>query len=200
MLYIYYVILGAVFFATLAMLIDKGLWTNTLTAANILLSGLIAYGAFEPVAKWAVSVGAKQYTYLLDFLCLWVLYIVSFVVLHRLISGALSQTRMRFKHPIDTIGGPAMAAIAGWLMTGIVSASLHAAPFPKDSFGGVFADTSRAASLTNPDLAWLSIAEKMLSNRHLGAGGREFSAKKYVSDFNRQREALDKEESLRVSR
>lgn len=200
MLYLYYAILAAVFFATFAMSIDKGLWSNTLLVINIVLSGLVAFGYFHPLATLAVENGMEEYTFLLDFLALWVLYVAAFVVLHRLGSGMLSKTRMRFKHPIDTAGGPAMAAVAGWLMTGLVAATLHAAPFAKDCFGGVFADTSRSAPLTNPDRAWLSIAEKALASGQLGSGAAEFTASRYVLDFNKQRAALEKQEGLRVKR
>lgn len=199
MLYVYYAILGVIFFATFAMCIDKGLWSNTLTAINILFSGLIAFGWYQPVAKMAAG-SMGEYTYLLDFMMLWVLYVIAFIVLHRVLGGMLSKTRMRFKHPIDTIGGPASAAIAGWLMTGIVAASLHAAPFDKDAFGGVFSDGTRSSTLTNPDLAWLSICQNMLSSDHLGSGEKDFSLNTYINNFNKQREALQKEEGLRVRR
>ncbi len=200
MLYVYYAILGAVFFATLAMLIDKGLWSNALSAMNVLLSGLVAFGFYMPLATLASDNGMASFTHVLDFLCLWVLYVVAFIFLHRIASALLSPTQMRFKYPIDTIGGPVMAAVTGWLMTGIVAATLHAAPFDKDCFGGVFADLNRSSTLTNPDLAWLSIAEKMLSNDHLGSGRSKFSPGAYITDFNNQRAALEKEESLKVQR
>jgi len=196
-MYFYYAILGAVFFATLAMYVDKGLWTNTLATMNIVISGLIAFGFYAPAARMAADNGMGSFTYLLDFLFVWVVYIVAFLVLYRIMSGALSATRMRFKNPIDTVGGPLMAGVAGWVMMCFVAATLHMAPFGKDAFGGVFADTTRSSPITNPDLAWLSIADKMLSSDHLG-GGTEFSMQTYVTSFFKQREALGKEESLRV--
>ena len=119
-MWLFYVIIIVIFFATFAMCIQQGLWSNTLTAINILLSGLIAFGCYAPLAKLAVENGMGEYTYLLDFLFLWVLYVAAFVILHRVFSGQLSKTRMRFKNPIDTIGGPVMAAIAGLLMSGVV--------------------------------------------------------------------------------
>lgn len=92
-----------------------------------------------------------------------------------------------------------MAAVAAWLMMSFVAATLHTAPFEKESFGGVFTDSSRASTLTNPDLAWLSMAEKMLAEDKLGTDN-SFSVNTYVSNYNRMREALDKEPSLRVKR
>lgn len=196
-MYFYYGLLGAVFFATLAMYIDKGLWSNTLATMNIVISGLLAFGFYAPAARMAAENGLSSFTYLLDFLFVWAVYTVAFLVLYRVMSGALSKTRMRFKNPIDSVGGPLMAGVAGWVMMCFVAATLHMAPFGKDAFGGVFADTNRTSPITNPDLAWLSIADKMLSSNHLG-GGTEFSMRTYVSNFIKQREALGKQEGLRV--
>jgi hypothetical protein len=187
-----------VFFATFAMCIQQGLWSNTLTAINILLSGLIAFGCYAPVASLAAN-SLPGYTFLFDFLMIWLLYVVAFVVLHRVLGGMLSKTRMRFKNPIDTIGGPVTAAVAGWLMAGIVGASLHAAPFDDDCFGGVFLESGRSA-MTNPDVVWLNLAGGLLSEDSLGRSGSKFTQAKYIKDFQKQREALAKEESLKVRR
>ncbi|MGI9455205.1 MAG: CvpA family protein [Aeoliella sp.] len=199
MLYIYYAILAAVFFATIAMSIDKGLWGNTLTTVNILLSGLVAFGFYMPLARLASEKGGEEFTYLLDFTFLWMLYVLAFIILHRLISGALSTTRMRFKHPIDTIGGPVMAVVAGWLMTAFVAATLHAAPFERECFGGKFTEGGRSPA-TSPDVLWLNIAQRLLSQDHMGTSSTSFTLADYTRDFGSQRAALEKEESLRVKR
>lgn len=196
-MYFYYGLLAAVFFSTLAMYVDKGLWSNTLATIHILLCGLIAFGCYAPAARLAAENGLGGYTYLLDFLMVWVVYVIAFIVLYRVMASALSKTRMRFKNPIDTVGGPLMAAVAGWLMTCLVAATLHMAPFGKDAFGGVFADSSRSSPITNPDLAWLSIADNMLDSNHLGTAS-QFSKDTYANNFLKQREALGKLEGLRV--
>lgn len=195
-MWLYYVIVGVIFFATFAMCIQQGLWNNTLTTINILLSGVIAFGCHLPMAKWLAASGGGGFTYLLDFLMLWVLYVITFIVLHRVFGGMLSKTRMRFKHPIDTVGGPLMAAVAGFLMSGIVGASLQAAPFDRDAFGGVFLESR--SPITSPDVFWLNIAERMLVPENLGTSKSKFTQKKYQSDFAKQRAALEKEESLKV--
>ncbi len=193
MIYLYYGILAAVFFATFAMLIDKGLWSNALTTINVLLSGLVAFGFYMPVARLASENGMESFTYLLDFISLWLLFTVSIAILHQVLSGLLSGTQMRFKHPIDTVGGPVMAAAAGWLMTGLVAATLHAAPFDKDCLGEAF---TREPPMVNPDRFWLGMTENLLSEGHLGTSGASFSQEGYISNFGKQREALEKEEGL----
>lgn len=193
-MWLFYVIVAIVFFATFAMCIQQGLWNNTLTAINMLLSGVIAFGGYMPLAKMAVDSFAGSYTFIIDFVAIWLLYVVAFIVLHRLLAGQLSKTRLRFKHPIDTIGGPAMAAVAGLLMSGIVGASLNAAPFEKAAFGNVFLEAR--APITNPDVMWLNIAERVMAPDNLGTSSSKFTQKEFMADFASQREALEKEEGL----
>ena len=195
-MWMFYVIVAVVFFATFAMCIQQGLWNNTLTTINMILSGVIAFGCYMPLANLAVDNGLEQYTFLVDFLSIWLLYVVAFVLLHRVFSGQLSKTRMRFKNPIDTIGGPLMAAVAGLLMSGIVGASLNAAPFDEKAFGGVFLESR--APITNPDVLWLNVAESMMAPDNLGTSQSRFTQTEFMSDFAKQRAALEKEESLRV--
>lgn len=195
-MWMFYVIVAVVFFATFAMCVQQGLWSNTITVINILLSGLIAFGFYSPLAKLIADKGADSWAAVLDFTAMWLIYVIAFVVLHRLCAANLSKTKMRFKHPIDPVGGPLMAAVAGWLMACFVAATLHAAPFDKECFGGAIA-AKRSSTLTNPDLAWLSIMNQMLSNENLGAGNKEFDAGTYWSEFNKQREAVGKQEKLR---
>lgn len=197
-MWMFYVIVAVVFFATFAMCIQQGLWNNTLTAINMLLSGVIAFGCYMPLAKLAVDNGLEQFTFLVDFLVIWLLYVVAFVILHRVLCGLLSKTKMRFKNPIDTIGGPVMAAVAGLLMSGIVGASLFAAPFDEKAFGGVFLESR--APITNPDVLWLNVAESMMAPENLGTSKSQFKMTEYQTDFAKQRAALEKEESLRVKR
>ena len=197
MFYLYLGILIAVFFATFAMSINTGFWSNTLLAMNIILSGLIAFGYYGSLASLAADKGLGSYTFLLDFLSIWLLYVISFIILHRIFSGMLSKTRMRFKNPIDTIGGPVMAGVCGWLMTGLVGATLHASPFAEECFDGAFTYEDSASAITHPDWAWLNMTENLLSPNHLGNTSNTFSAADYKSDFGKQRAGLEKMESLR---
>src|SRR5262245_14902782 len=124
-----------VLFAATAMMVREGLWSNSISLMNIIISGLVAFGSY---ARLTILVDVKlggQYTYLLDFVVIWLLYVITMVIC-RTITGAASKTRMRFKHPIDPIGGPIIGFLAAWVLSTIVMATLHTAPMGKDAFGG----------------------------------------------------------------
>ena len=40
---------------------------------------------------------------------------------------------MRFKHPIDPVGGPLVGFIAAWVLASFTMATLHTSPMPKDA-------------------------------------------------------------------
>src|SRR3972149_8162184 len=132
---IFWAIYFAAFFASLAMMVREGLWSNTISLVNILISGLVAFGFYSPVAIYLDEMLDGQYTYLLDFVCIWGLFTLAMVVC-RGVTGFASGTRMRFKNPIDPVGGPLVALIAAWAMAALVMATLHTAPMPKDAFSG----------------------------------------------------------------
>ena len=67
-----------------------------------------------------------QHTYWLDFAVIWALYLRRRWSSAASLTGAASKTRMRFKHPIDPIGGPLVGLIAAWVLASFTLATLHA--------------------------------------------------------------------------
>jgi uncharacterized membrane protein required for colicin V production len=192
-----------ILFAATAMMVREGLWSNSIALVNIITSGLIAFGCYAPVTVWIDEYTNGAYTYVLDFVVIWMLFVVSMVIFRGL-TGALSRTRMRFKHPIDPIGGPAIGFLAAWVLATFVMATLHTAPMGKDAFGGGLvkpADVETASRITAPDAAWLRFVEKMTAPVALGnSSANQFKAKAWVGIYESHRTQFEKADGIRVRR
>jgi len=199
---VYYIIFGIVVFAGLAMTVREGLWSNTLTLINIIVSGLVAFSFYSPIVAYLDEEATSgQHTYWLDFAIIWALYFATMVVM-RTLTGAASKTRMRFKHPIDPVGGPIMGLLAAWVLAAFTLATLHTSPMPKDAFSGKLVyDIGSASFITQPDAQWLKFFEAMSQPSMLGSSTTDqFSAKAFVKIYTDRREKFDKATSLIVKR
>jgi uncharacterized membrane protein required for colicin V production len=193
-----------ILFAGLAMMVREGLWSNTITLVTIIVAGLIAFGFYSPIVVYLdESVTDGQHTYWLDFAVIWALYCVAIVVL-RVGTAAASKTRMRFKHPIDPIGGPLVGFIAAWVLAAFAMATLHVSPMPKDAFSGKLvtkADMATASFTTAPDAAWLRFIERMSSVNAFGSGStQDFNAATWVDIYAERRAAFEKSADFIVKR
>ncbi len=200
----FWAIFGLVFFASMAMFVREGLWSNAISLINILISGLVAFAFYGPLAIYFDEMLAGEYTYVLDFVTIWVLFTVTMLVC-RSLTGVLSKTRMRFKHPIDPVGGPLVGLIAAWALTAFVLATLHTSPMPKEAFGGGLvhsdADISSTSSITAPDLAWLRFVERCTRPDAFGSANRpSFSASAFVKVYAIHRTEFSKQSGIRVRR
>lgn len=194
----------AVLFASVAMMVREGLWSNTLTLINIIVSGLAAFGFYSPLAIMLDEQTDGQFTYLLDFLCLWVIFIVMMLIC-RLLTGAASRTRMRFKNPIDPVGGPLVGVIAAWVLAGFITATLHTSPMPRDAFSGKLvhsqSEVATKSGLMAPDLGWLRFVQRVSAVKSLGSSGTDqFSAAAFVKIYEDHRTKFEKAGSVKVRR
>jgi hypothetical protein len=181
-----------VFFAGTAMMVREGLWSNAISLVNILVSGLVAFAFYSPLAVYLDELLDGEYTYALDFVCIWLLFVVTMVVC-RAVTDFGSRTRMRFKNPIDPVGGPLVGVIAAWALAAFVTATLHTAPMPKDAFGGKLihskSEVASKMALTAPDLGWLRFVERVTRPDAFGhAGAKGFSADAFVYIYADHRE------------
>ena len=125
------------------------------------------------------------------------------MVILRSLMAAASKTRLRFKHPIDPVGGPIVGFIAAWVLAAFTMATLHTSPMPKNQFGGklVYSDADTASFITSPDAAWLRFVERVNPAAALGSGSTDkFSAKGFVKIYTDRREKFDKAEGMIVKR
>jgi len=117
---------------------------------------IIATSFYEPVCTPLEKIAAVgTYTYLLDFIVLWLLFAITFGIL-RSISDLLSPTNVKFDMPVEMAGRSVLALICGWLMVVFVAFSLQMAPLNADSPLGAFATPSSKSFLAfAPDRLWL---------------------------------------------
>jgi uncharacterized membrane protein required for colicin V production len=204
----YWIISTIAIFAGISMTSREGLWSNTITLVNIIISGLVAFGFYSPIVVYLdESFTSGQHTYWLDFAIIWAVFCATMVIL-RFFTGAFSKTKLRFKNPIDPIGGPIVGFIAAWWLAAFVMATLHTAPMPKDSFNLVRSDEEIASesSFSNPDLAWLRFFFTMTGENSLGfanttkSGWVNNSVRIWVKVYENHRAAFEKSPSFRVKR
>ena len=88
------------------MMVREGLWSNTITLVNIIISGLVAFGFYSPLAIYLDEMLDGEYTYLLDFVTIWGLFVITMLVCRIGDGSGFRKRGMRFKNPIDPIGGP----------------------------------------------------------------------------------------------
>ena len=202
----YWIIFGIVFFAAFAMTVREGLWSNTILLFNLLISGVAAFAFYSPLTVMLDEKLKGEYTYVLDFVCIWALFVGSMIVLG-VLTGMASKTRMRFRHPIDSVGGPIVGLIVAWTLSGMVLATLHTAPMPgkEEAFGGAFnygpGEVDSASPLTTPDIGWLRLVESVTQPSALGRSGMKgFSASAFVTIYGNHREQFSKAPGITVRR
>lgn len=200
----FWIFYGIVLFVGLAMTVREGLWSNTITLVSIIVAGMVAFGFYSPLVVYVdEEMTDGQHTYWLDYAVVWALFCVAIVVL-RVMGGAASKTRMRFKHPIDPVGGPLMGLIAAWVLATFALATLHVSPMGKDAFGGKLvtqSDVQNAFALTQPDAAWLRFVERMSATTGFGSGStQDFSAPDWVKFYSDRRVAFEKSPDFIVDR
>ncbi len=199
----YWLFYAIVIFAGLAMTVREGLWSNTLTLINITIAGIVAFAFYSPIVIYLDEMSDGEHTYWLDFAVIWVLYAATIVIL-RSLAAAASKTRMRFKHPIDPIGGPLVGLMAAWVLAAFTLATLHLSPMPKDAFSGKLvtaSDVESASGVTAPDAAWMRFMERMSPPTALGpAPANVFDAKAFVAIYADRRAQFEKNQTFVVDR
>ncbi len=139
-----------------------GVWNNVITFVNTVFSTIIASNFFEPMAN-ALDGGTSSYTYLLDFVCLWLLFFISFIIL-RLGTDLLSRHRMTVNKIVDYAGRTVFSLATAWVFVCFMQFSFHTAPFPIGE--GNFQEAPNTSNFVgSPDRLWMGF----LQSRSQGA-------------------------------
>ena len=153
------VLLLVLFIAVVASLYTEGMWGNAIMLINVVTAGLLATGYFEPAADKIESMSdtLASYTYLLDFVCLWLIFSISLVIL-RIITDKICRVKVRFLKLADQIGSIIFACLVALAMVCFTTFSLHTAPLGKEFMFGGFKSNEGKILAWSPDKWWLRFA------------------------------------------
>ena len=148
----------AIILIIVAMTRSEGFWGNLLLMFNAIFAAILASNLFEPFAEFMEGQSAS-FTYFWDFLGLWALFAVIFAIL-RAITDQISETKVRFKFPVELPGGLITSLICGWVVVCFFMFSLHTAPLARKNFGGAFGTApDETAFFMAPDHLWLGFLQ-----------------------------------------
>lgn len=129
-----------------------GFWRALVMFFNVLVAACVATAWYETLAGFLERFLAG-YTYLLDFLSIWLIFGVV-VALLRAATDWLSPTRIEFPKLVEWIGLGLVSFMTGWVMMAFTAASLHTAPLPRSQIQ----PTPQAKMFLGlaPDRSWLA--------------------------------------------
>ena len=123
------ILLCFVFFAGLAMSINEGIWSNTISLLSIMIAGLFALVGGVPLGNWSLEQFEKDqsFAWYFVFAGIWGVFALSIAVIC-LATERASRTRMRFVPLVEKIGGPLMGLFVAVMFTSFAAYSLERIP------------------------------------------------------------------------
>jgi hypothetical protein len=144
-----------IFMACVGFLYPEGMWGNAVRLVNVLTAALLAANFWEPLAAFLEGSISKSFSYFWDFIALWTLFIVFFVIF-RIATGYASRVKVKFLGLADRIGAEVFAACIAFVLIGFTLMSLHTAPLKREFlFGGFQPGESMFLGMA-PDKVWLN--------------------------------------------
>jgi len=180
-----------ILFACVAMCYAEGMWSNAVRLINTVTAALLATSLYEPLARWLEGM-MPSYTYLWDFISLWVLF-GAFNIVFRELTSALSKVKVRFLKIADRIGSGVFAFLVGCVLVSFTMMTLHAAPLGKTFLFGGFQPDQRMLGGTAPDRQWLGFMERISTGAYARTDVRRFtSTNEFIQKYAARREQLEK--------
>ena len=140
--------------------LQNGTWGNVVMLINVVMSALIAVNYYEPLANYLESLD-KSFTFLVDFVALWAIFVLSVVIL-RALTDKLSTVKVKLRKPFDQIIGGVLGAWIGWVMVCFTLMTFHTAPLARNFLDGAFQPEPKSRMFLGlgPDQQWLGFAQK----------------------------------------
>jgi hypothetical protein len=181
-----FLLLFLVFVIVAAAIWFQGLWSAAITLVNLLLAMFIASNFWEPICT-LIDGAEPSFTYLTDFLVLWVLFALAFGLL-RAITDALSTKPMKFNMPVEMAGRSVLALWCAWLLVGFAGFSLQMAPLNSPTPLGAW-PTPQSGVFLGADRVWLGFMQ--MQSRGALARGNVAETPDHPSDQNKNVETFD---------
>jgi len=128
-------------FASVAMTVNEGLWNNTITLFNIMLSGILGIFGGVPLGNFLLLQSEKPADFAWYFVLagIWGVFAVSVTVMH-LATSSSSGVRMRFLPMLDKVAGPLMGILVAIMLTSFTAFTLERVPIKAGEWS--FSDAS----------------------------------------------------------
>lgn len=182
----------AIILIIVAMTRTEGFWGNLLLLFDAIFAAILASNLFEPLADF-MDRQAAEYTYFWDFLCLWALFGVFFVIL-RAVTDQISDTKVRFRFPVELTGGIVASILCGWIVVCFFLFSLHTAPLARTCFGNAFGTSPDAQHFfMSPDHLWLGFLQSRSGGAFARSTPRVFDPEAdFILKYGQRRDQLSK--------
>ena len=181
-----FLFLFVVFAITAGAIWFQGLWSAAITLINLLLAMFIASNFWEPICTM-IDGAQGSYTYLTDFLVLWLLFALAFGLL-RAVTDLLSKTPVKFNMPVEMAGRSVLALWCAWLMVCFTGFSLQMAPLNSATPMGAW-PTPNSGVFFGADRVWLGFMQ--MESRGALARGNIADTPDNPSDTSKNVETFD---------
>ena len=187
-------LLLVIFIAIVASLYGEGMWGNAIMLVNVLTAAMLATNYWEPLADWVenMSDNMATYTYLLDFLALWAIFVVALVVL-RVLTDTVCRVKVRFLNMANQIGSVIFACLVALVMVCFTTFTLHTAPLGKNFMYGAFKSEEGVVWGWAPDQWWLYFARSVSKGAYRRADKNVFDRyDQFTKNYEDRREKIEK--------
>ena len=143
-----------IFFACTGFLYPEGMWGNAVRLVNVLVAALLAVCFWEPLAAFLENTAGESFSYFWDFIALWALFLVFFLIF-RIATSYASRVKVKFMAVVDRVGSEFFAVCLAMVLIAFTLMTLHTAPLKRNFlFGGFDPDGGNFIGMS-PDLVWL---------------------------------------------
>ncbi|MGA2067323.1 MAG: CvpA family protein [Thermoguttaceae bacterium] len=190
MSFVFSLLLLLILAACVGVLYKEGMWDNAVRLVNVVVAGVLATAWFEFVA-YDMKVVFPSYVYLVDYLTIWTLFCIYYVVL-RAVTGVLSRVQVRFLKLADRIGGVVFSALVGWVMVAFTLTTFHTAPLGTNFFFEAFQPNEPMfLGLFAPDREWLGFVARLTGGVYGGENVEPLDPDDFIDSQTQRRAALE---------